>query len=353
MEQESYGNILKMRKNSQNSNSDEIKTYLTNSLEDIPFFRARYDERITEEQRKNLILNELNLVKKEVELKSHETQCKSNWYRIANTLSSLAVLLCSSIIIGIQATSECINIPVIVLSSIILIVEGVHKIFRWGPQGVLYKYGTIQLKRISRQIREYMYTFHRYNLDQLLILISQLRDQYDDIDIGLYKTSINGAAKYNTGLDIEEGGGGNFNVPPELNINRHSQVLPSANASTPILSTVPSTPSHVHIHINDSSPNISRNIMNLEGLPSPYMPERQESQISIINKPVTGLNNYLTPTRVSKSFPNTPNTPLRLGRTNSAPPNIYTKVPNIPTLNLSENTDDETPPIFINSSKTN
>ncbi len=167
-----------------NGESDESpRSFLTQSLEDIPLFRARYSSRISDEQRLELILNEFSLVRKEVETKSIEAQCKANWFRIVNTLSSLVILLAAAVIIGLQAASDCISIPVIVLSSIIFTMEGTHKLFRWGPQGVLYKSGAIQLKRILRQVRDYMYMFHRYSHDQLLTLISHLRAQYDNIDM--------------------------------------------------------------------------------------------------------------------------------------------------------------------------
>jgi len=222
-----------------NNPGSQTQRYLNQSLDDIPIFRARYSSAITEEQRMDLLLDELNLVKKEVEVKKIETECKSNWFRILNGLFSLLILMFSAVIIGIQAASECINIPVIVFSSLIFIIEGAHKLFKWGPQGVLYKNGSVQLRKILGQIREHMYMSHRYTSEQLLSLIGQLRSQYDDIDIGLYKTSINGAVKYNTGLDIEEGGGGIQNPPnfPRLNNNELQE-------STP----------HLHIHIDNSTP---------------------------------------------------------------------------------------------------
>ena len=205
-----------------NDDSDGNKSFLTRSLENIPLYRARYSSKITDEQQTELILNELNMVGKEIDNKQIETQCKANFYRIVNTVFSLLIILCSAVIIGLEAASDCLNIPVIVLSSIIFAVESTHKIFQWGPQGVLYKHGTIQLKRISRQVREYMYFFHRYTPEQLLALVSMLRSQYDDIDVGLYKLSMPEAARYNTGLDIEQGNNNNNNM-------NGTPVLPSAS----------------------------------------------------------------------------------------------------------------------------
>lgn len=309
---------------SSNSSNSNERDYLTSSLENLPFFRARYDEQITEEQRKQLILNEFNLIQKEIEIKTYETRFKSNWFRIINTVLSLVILLSAAIIFGIQIASDCYNIGILVCSSIIFFTEGLQKMFRLGPQGVLYKSGTIQLRRIMRQVREYMYMFHRYSSEQLLAVISQLRAQYDDIDLGLYKTSMPSNTKYNTGLDIEQGGGDPTIVPVGQNSFN--------NNSTPVLNTEKSSP-HVHIHIDQSpNPNI---------VPSPYMPEREHSTPVIVT---TNNSNRLRPLYK-------PETPRRdiLDRTNSAPPEINTEKlgekNHIPTISIDS--EEKTPPVNI------
>lgn len=228
------------------------RQYLTQSLEDISRFRAKYSSRITEEQRMELTLNELGLVKKEVELKSISTQYKATVYHILNTLFSLIILIGSGVIVGLESVSECMNIPVIVISSIIFILEGLHKMFRWGPQGVKFKTATIQLRRIQRQARDYMYTFHKYNADQILGFVSQLRARYDDIDIGLYTTSMSGAARYNGGgLDIEQGGGNIGN-----NIPRNSM------GAVNLTQQSPAPDSHVHIHIDTNENSASTPVLD-------------------------------------------------------------------------------------------
>lgn len=249
------------------------------SLQSIPLFRARYNADINDEQRTQLILNEFEMVRKEVEEKTEETECRSNSYRIINTVSSLLIILCSCVIVSLQAVSECINVPVIVLSGIIFVTEGAHKLFRWGPQGVLYKHGTIQLRRISRQIREYMYFFHRYSGEQLLALISMLRAQYDDIDASLYKMAVSGSARYQTGMDIEQGGGNNTSVPSALDITRPAAlpsvaVLSQLNNSNPSTPAHSDTPSHVHIHIErspaPSTPTLTVPVRNTPNLNLPH-----------------------------------------------------------------------------------
>jgi len=249
-----------------NNNSNEIindRSYLTTSMQEIPLFRAKYISRITEEQRMELALNELSLVGEQVETKAIETQCKSRTYGIINTLTSLVILLGTSITGVLEAVSASPNIVIIVISAIVFFAEGTHKLFKWGPQGVLYKSGNIQLRRISRQIRDCMYYFHRYSVDQLLTIISQLRSQYDDIDENLYKMSMGGGFNQGnnngglvnnngSGFDIEQGSNP-VNINP-ANINL--PILPVAtNAQTPVLNqdTEDKSP-HVHIHISGMTP---------------------------------------------------------------------------------------------------
>ena len=338
---------------SDGSSSRDDRDYLTNSLENLPFFRARYDEQITEEQRKQLILNEFNLIQKEIEIKTYETRCKSNWFRLITTILSLGILLSAAIIFGLELFSDCKNIPAIICSAIIFLIEGLQKMFRLGPQGVLYKSATIQLRRIVRQVREYMYMFHRYSSEQLLAVISQLRAQYDDIDLGLYKTSMPGAPRYNPGLDIEQGGGNPSNVPfnngsfNQVNTNQNSfnqssninqvNTNQNSNNSTPVLNTERPSP-HVHIHI-DRSPDPNT-------MPSPYMPERGHSTPVLVS---TGDSGRLKP-----RYQLRPETPRRdiLDRTNSAPPELDTSKTiaqnihkNIPTISIDS--EEKTPPISI------
>lgn len=282
---------------------DLVKSYLTQSMEDIPIYRARYTNKIDDRQRTELILNELSLVKKKVDQKRFETDCKARWYQGVNNIFSFAIIACSATIIGLQAASDCINIPVIVLSSVIFLVESLHKLFRWGPQGVLMKYGSIQLRRIGRQCRGYMYQFHKYTIEQLLTLIDQLYEQYDDIDATLYSSSVSGPARFNTGLDIEEGGGAS-NIPSALKHRRHHH--DDAEDSDKRESSP-----HVHIHLDQASPYI----------PAPPEPEKR------ISTPILVLPSA-SPKKIRSSLP-----------ANLSSPDKTEVSVNIPTITIDDNSE--------------
>ena len=245
-------------------NSQYRQSYLAESLENIPLYRARYNSKITEEQRIELILNELNLVEKEVENKQTETEWKSKLFRFLNILSTLAIISCSAIIFGLELADDCTNIGIIVMSALILITEGIQKAFRLGPLGLLYKHGNLQLKRISRQVREYMYFFNQYTPEQLLSLVSTLRAQYDDVDIGIYELSLNNTARYNNGLDIESG------APLNLESRFAQNSFPSNRSQNNIPGISPNVSQNspqVHIHIDpshiDNNSNLNQDNDNL------------------------------------------------------------------------------------------
>lgn len=269
--------------------SDDVRINMEKSMGNIALIGTGLDGSRSDSERIKLLANDLYLVKAEVELKSDQAMCRANWYRIINTLSSLVILISSAVIIGLQAASDCVNIPVIVLSSIIFVMEGTHKLFRWGPRGVFYKHLSIQLKRLQRQITNNIYMLHKYTVDQLIILVTQLRSQYDDIDYSMYQTSMPSAAKYNTGFEVEE----NHNFAPDniYNSGNITPVLPRGSISAP--STGPPQPrrkdteSHVHIHIAES-PSVKGNVL--------HTPSRK---ISLANSPGGGvpkidIENYST-----------------------------------------------------------
>jgi hypothetical protein len=234
--------------------SNDDRSYLSESLQRMPYLRAKYSMGFNEEQKRELALNELALVGQEVDSKITEAQCKANSYKLIGTIISVIILLCSAVIIGLEAVSTCVNIPVIVLSGIIFVGQGADKLFKWGPQGVLYKSATIQLKRISRDVRECLYEIHKYTVEQLLSVINHLRMRYDDIDMGLYKMSMNGTAKYNSGgFEVEDGPGLPMTIPVNTATNNSNPALNPNTAHNPEPGSGNPSP-HVHIHIDGMTP---------------------------------------------------------------------------------------------------
>ncbi len=233
-------------------------------------FLARTGPNISDQQRLKLVFNEFDLLSKDVEIKSIETRCKSNAYNLGNNAIMLLILVSSAVIAGLSAASDCVNIPAIVLAAIIFVAQGADKLFSLGTQGTFYKQGTVNLRRIKRDVRNIIYTFHKYDLDEALFMISKLRDDFDQIDLGLYKISVSGQAQFT--------GGNDFNVIQ--NVQRSN---PTLSNLTPVRNTPhntpPHTPSHVHIHIDhDNTPPISR-----KSLPSSEKPSSESVVIDVDN----------------------------------------------------------------------
>jgi len=235
----------------------KAKKFERECRDNINMVRAMVDEDLTEQERKEIILRELNSVKKSIDGLVITTDCRARWYRNINTLFNLIIISCSAVIIGIEAASDCLNIPVIVLSSIIFIVKSCHTLFRWGPLGVLYKYGNTLLRRISRQARTYIYQSRNYTTDQLLALMDQIQEQYDDVEVSLYSSSVSEPVNYDTGLRLND----NNKPNNPTNNNSASTSMPSMFKLGQNLkddSDKPDSSPHLHIHI-DNSPRPNKN----------------------------------------------------------------------------------------------
>ena len=252
-------------------------------------YNTRCNNEITDDERRKYLFGEFEVVSGAIEVKSLETNKKANIFRMINVSSSLTILLLSGLIIGLEAASDCINIPVITFSSIIFFIQGAHEYIKWGPQGIIYKQNTIRLRRVRRQIRNVMLQFHTFTTEWLLAIIGQYWAEFEDIDVGIYQLTTPGQLKYNTGgnIDIEAG-------PDPVNAQSfHNAVINSPLPPNPIYVSGPpkqkltsnSAPSlqsptfsedrlntvygssnrdpHFHIHI-DNTPNINEQKKNKE-----------------------------------------------------------------------------------------
>ena len=244
-------------------------------------YKTRCDPEISEIQRREYIYGEFELVGSAIETKAIETGNKAAIFRFFNVLSSLGIITLSAVMIGLEAASDCMNIPVIVLSSLIFLTETSHKLFGWGTQGITYKQNTIRLKRVNRQIRNVMLQFHTFSTEWLLAIIGQFWTEYDDIEVGLYKLTTPDAAKYNTGLSFESG------VPQE---QTQQQQLPSSNRLSPF----PNISNHNHTNTKDHSPHIHIHIDKTPSHDNLIVPASEPRKLLTqekinYNKPVSSL----------------------------------------------------------------
>lgn len=268
-------------------------------------------------RRMNMILKELSIVGKEIENKQIEARSKANNLRIVNSLSSLLIIIGAAVITAMEAVSDCINIPVIVFSSLIFFIESTHKLFQWGPQGVLYMHGYIRLSGLYRQKKDYEFFYDRYTPEQLLTLVSMLRAQCDDVDMGIYKLSISGNVQ--TGFDVQH------NSSPFPNSQLSEPLLPGS----PLSQRKPSeASSHVHIHLD--SPSVSSKNLTES--------KRKKSETPVLIIPTE--EPLLTPVHSTKqhNFSNiknlTPSTPQKTPLSR-----ITTPKDSIPTIKLDSDDD--------------
>jgi len=258
-----------------------------------------------------MILKELSIVGKEIENKQIEARSKANNLRIVNSLSSLLIIIGAAIITAMEAVSDCINIPVIVFSSLIFFIESTHKLFQWGPQGVLYMHGYIRLSGLYRQKKDYEFFYDKYTPEQLLTLVSMLRAQCDDVDMGIYKLSISGNVQ--TGFDVQH------NNSPFPN----SQL---SEPGSPLSQRKPNEANSSHVHIHLDSPSVSsKNLTE---------PKRKKSETPVLIIPTE--EPLLPPIHSTKQYHNfsnvkhlTPSTPQKTPSSK-----ITTPKDSIPTIKL-------------------
>ena len=230
-------------------------------------FRRRADPDISDKERLRLIFTEFELLDKDIDIKSEETKCKSNWYNIINSLIMLSILTFQAVIIGLESASDCVNIPVITLAALTFVAKGSDELFSLGNQGMFYKQGTIVLRRLKRDVREVIYKFHKLILDEALFVIGKLRDEFDEIDLGLYKISVSGHTRYNgSSFSIQPNPAHESSIPVGLRYTPPQMGTPTPPPPSVPRAGVPppppGTPPHVHIHIDssNSSPKIGKKI---------------------------------------------------------------------------------------------
>lgn len=265
-------------------------------------------------QRMNMILKELSMVGKEIENKQIQAQSKANILRIVNTLSSLIIIIGAAVIAALEAVSNCISIPILIFSAIIFFTEGTHKLFQWGPQGVLYMHGSIQLKRLHRQNKDYQYFYDKYTPEQLLTLVSMLRAQCDEVDMGLYKLSVSGHVQSN--FEIEH--------------NSFPSSLPGSPLQEKRSGTNESNSSHVHIHIDTPTKNANLKESNTKSSTPVLIIPTEDSPLLTPNHPIKQISNI----KISSA----PTTPQRTPKS----PKVEIKSDNIPTIKIDSDDSHET-----------
>ncbi|GAG84804.1 unnamed protein product, partial [marine sediment metagenome] len=172
---------------------------------------------------------------------------------IINKITTFVILISSAVIIALEAASSCTNFWVIGFSGVIFVLKGANEIFKLDTLGFTYKNGTIQLRRISRELKGMMYKSFNYNIDQILSTINRLTDAFDEIDLGLYKMSSNNQANYTSG---------GFEVQQSRGVER-SDSVPQNQEGPVLVDNKNNSLPHVHIHL-ESTPQPENNNNNDE-----------------------------------------------------------------------------------------
>lgn len=170
-------------------------------------FNIRAASNIDKKRRAELLFEEVEDLQSEVKKRIKTNSRWSTIFRIANTILGLIVILSSAIIIILQAIGNEplteVEITVIVLGSFIFLITGAGELLNFSQRGYHYRQGTIRLRRIFGQVRDLIYLFHDFRMEEILAFINTYRAEIDEIDLDLYKSSMSGDVKLTVGNEIK------------------------------------------------------------------------------------------------------------------------------------------------------
>ncbi len=116
------------------------------------------------------------------------------------------MIICAAIIMILEGAYNFVSpgIAIFVLAGVIFIISGSSQLFKFSDRGYHYRQGTIRLRTIRGDLRDLIYLFHDFKIEEILAFISSYRSQIDEIDLDLYKASMTG--------DVNIGFDGDVNV---------------------------------------------------------------------------------------------------------------------------------------------
>jgi hypothetical protein len=182
-------------------------------------FNIRASSSIDKKRRAELLFEEVEDLQTEVKSRIKKNARWSTIFRVSNTLIGLTILLNSAIIVILEAVREeelnGVGIAILVLGGLIFFITGATELTSLSQRGYHYRQGTIRLRRILGQVRDLIYLFHDFKIEEVLAFINTYRSEIDEIDLDLYKSSMSGDVKMGVGSDI------NIEKPMFENDNSH------------------------------------------------------------------------------------------------------------------------------------
>jgi hypothetical protein len=162
-------------------------------------FNIRAASNIDKKRRAELLFEEVEELQGEVKKRIKRNSRWSTIFRISNTFLGLIIILSSAIIVILEAVRDedlnGIGVAILVLGGLIFIITGASELTNLSQRGYHYRQGTIRLRRIFGQVRDLIYLFHNFQIEEVLAFINTYRAEIDEIDLDLYKSSMSGDVK--------------------------------------------------------------------------------------------------------------------------------------------------------------
>jgi len=166
-------------------------------------YNIRAAPNINEKRRTELLFEEVEELQEETKKRIKKNSFWSTVFRILNTILGLILIFSSGIIIILEALKEdpltAKDVSIIVLGAVIFIIAGATELLNLSQRGYHYRQGTIRLRRILGQVRDLIYLFHDFKIEEILAFVNSYRSEIDEIDLDLYKSSMSGDVKIGFG----------------------------------------------------------------------------------------------------------------------------------------------------------
>lgn len=266
----------------------EVTGAVQTQTESMAFARTRLGVGINEKDRLKLIFKEVEDLEVEIKEKADNIRKKSTIFWWLDLLFNVCIIGGSAAVTLVTAIETDRSIAVIVLGAVMFFFSGLFKYLKLGDKGYHYHQGNFRLHRINQQVRNLLYLFSNYSVEQILTIISNLRTELDEIEMNLYRSDIKGEGEML--LDVEKP-----HLQSDSEIHIHIETPQDSPYGSP--HGTPNGSPHNSPHGSPESPR-----RKIEMIPQPKT--RTKSLNETGNKKIyVRRNNYSDPIIVPKTLP--------------------------------------------------
>jgi len=146
-------------------------------------YRAALSQGMDEAQKRDFVWKELKRAERNIDSKIYKSGCKAVTLRIAGDIASILIIIGGLIITYLQAISDNINIPVIIMGVTISGIQAIHRYFKWTERATRMKESARYTKRLKLEMRNVKYYFGDVPVDDILPMLDSISSRLEDIEV--------------------------------------------------------------------------------------------------------------------------------------------------------------------------